>query len=65
MANGFTLNHGKSLQVYCFCVKRQAKNDFLKDVKITVCACPYKIPKLKRGINLKKNKLIFFFKLMR
>ena len=30
------LNHDKNLQIYFFCVKRQAKNDFLKDVEITV-----------------------------
>ena len=29
--NGFALNHNKSLQIYFFCVKRQAKNDSLKD----------------------------------
>ena len=33
--NGFALNHGKSLQIY-FCVRRQAKNNFLKDVESTV-----------------------------
>ena len=36
MTNGFALNHDKSLQIYFFCVKRQAKNDFLKDVESTV-----------------------------
>ena len=36
MTNGFALNPDKSLQIYFFCVKRQAKNDFLKDVKSTV-----------------------------
>ena len=36
MTNSFALNHDKSLQIYFFCVKRQAKNDFLKDVKSTV-----------------------------
>ena len=35
--NGFALNHDKKLQIYFFCVKRQAKNDFLKDVESTVC----------------------------
>ena len=35
MTNGFALNHDKNLQIY-FCVKRQAKNDFLKDVESTV-----------------------------
>ena len=25
MTNGFALNHDKSLQIYFFCVKRQAK----------------------------------------
>ena len=30
--NGFALNHDKSLQIYFFCLKHQAKNDFLKDV---------------------------------
>ena len=34
--NGFALDHDKSLQVYFFCVKCQAKNDFLKDVESTV-----------------------------
>ena len=38
MTNGFELNHDKNLQIYYFCVKRQAKakNDFLKDVESTV-----------------------------
>ena len=34
--NGFALNHDKILQIYFCCVKRQAKNDFLKDVESTV-----------------------------
>ena len=34
--NGFALNHDKNLQIYFFCVKRQAKNDFLIDVESTV-----------------------------
>ena len=36
MTNGFVLNHDKGLQIYFFCVKQQAKNDFLKDVESTV-----------------------------
>ena len=36
MTNGFALNHNKSLQIYFYCVKRQAKIDFLKDVESTV-----------------------------
>ena len=36
MTNGFALNHDKSLQIYFFCVKCQAKNDFLKDGESTV-----------------------------
>ena len=36
MTNGFALNHDKSLQIHFFYVKRQAKNDFLKDVESTV-----------------------------
>ena len=36
MTNGFEFNHDKSLKIYFFCVKRQAKNDFLKDVESTV-----------------------------
>ena len=28
--------YDKSLQIYFFCVKHQAKNDFLKDVESTV-----------------------------
>ena len=36
MTNGFALNHGKSLQIYFFCLKRRAKNNFLKDVESTV-----------------------------
>ena len=36
MSNGFAFNHDKSLQTYIFCVKRQANNDFLKDVESTV-----------------------------
>ena len=34
--NGFAFNHDKSLQIYFFCVKRRAKNDFLKDVESIV-----------------------------
>ena len=44
--NGFALNHDKSLQIFLFCVKLQAKkkkkkkkkkkNDFLEDFKSTV-----------------------------
>ena len=34
--NSFALNHDKSLQIYFFCLKRQAKNDFLKDVESIV-----------------------------
>ena len=40
-----TLDHDKRLQVYFFCVKRQAKNAFLKDVKSTVVRV-YKVVKL-------------------
>ena len=36
MTNGFAVDHGKSLQRIYFCVKRQAKNDFLKDVESIV-----------------------------
>ena len=36
MKNGFAFNHDKSLQIYFFCVKRQARNNFLKDVESTV-----------------------------
>ena len=36
MTNGFALNHDKSLQIYFFCVKHQAKNDFLKYVESTM-----------------------------
>ena len=36
MTNGFALNNELSLQVYFFCVKCQAKNDFLKDVESAV-----------------------------
>ena len=39
MTNSFALNRDKSLQIYVFCVKRQAKNDFLKDVESTVDQC--------------------------
>ena len=34
--NGFAVNNDKSLQIYFICVKRQAKNDFLKDGESTV-----------------------------
>ena len=34
--NGFALNHDKILQIFFFCVKCQAKNDFPKDVEKTV-----------------------------
>ena len=34
--NGFALNNDKSLQIHFFCVKPQAKHDFLKDVESTV-----------------------------
>ena len=36
MTNGFALNRDKNLQIYFFCVKRQAKNDFLKELESTV-----------------------------
>ena len=36
MTNDFALNHDKILQIYFFCVKRRAKNGFLKDVESTV-----------------------------
>ena len=36
MTKGFALNHDKSLQIYFFCLKHLAKNDFLKDVESTV-----------------------------
>ena len=36
MKIGFAFNLGKSLQIYFFCAKRQAKINFLKDVKSTV-----------------------------
>ena len=36
MTNGFALNHDKSLQMYFFCVKRQAENDFPNNVESTV-----------------------------
>ena len=36
MTNESALNHDTSLQIYFFCVKRQSKNDFLKDVESTV-----------------------------
>ena len=36
MTNGFALNHNKSLQIYLFFEKHQAKNDFLKDVESRV-----------------------------
>ena len=35
------LNHDKNLQIYFFCVKRQANNDFLKDVERTVDMVQY------------------------
>ena len=34
--NGFALSHDKKWQIYFFCVKHQAKTDFLKDIKSTV-----------------------------
>ena len=36
LTKGFALNHDKSLPIFFFCVKRQAKNGFLKDVESTV-----------------------------
>ena len=36
MTNGFALNQDRSLEIYFYCVKHQAKNDFLKDVESTV-----------------------------
>ena len=36
LTNGFTLNHDKSLQIYFFYVKRQAKTTFQKNVERTV-----------------------------
>ena len=50
MTNGFALNHDKSLQIYIFCVKRHAKNDFLKDVESTVVF--YYYPVLYKFLNL-------------
>ena len=35
MINGFAFNNDKSLLIYFFRVKHQAKNDFLKDVEST------------------------------
>ena len=43
MTNGFALNYDKSLQIYFFCLKRQAKNNFLKDVKSTVGRCAQRL----------------------
>ena len=40
MTNGFALNHDKSLQIYFFCVQRQANNDFLKYVESTLALQP-------------------------
>ena len=34
--NGFALTQEKSLQIYFFCVKHQAKHDFLKYIKSRV-----------------------------
>ena len=50
MTNGFVLNHGKSLQIYLFCVKGQAKNDFLKDVESTVVSCYVKCLKISKTL---------------
>ena len=33
MINGFAFNHAKSLQIYFFYVKCQAKNDFPNDIE--------------------------------
>ena len=41
MTNGFALNYDKNLQIYFFFVKRQVKNDFLKDVESTVGTSVY------------------------
>ena len=46
MTNGFALNHDKNLKIYFFCVKRQAKNDFPKDVESSVV---FSIPMLGYG----------------
>ena len=44
MTSGFALlNYDKSLQIYFFCVKRQAKIDFLIDVESTVGRIQYTI----------------------
>ena len=48
------LTNDKRLQIYIFCVKRQAKKDFLKDVESTV-----KLSML--GKKKKKKKKKFFF----
>ena len=37
--NSFALKLDKSLQIYFFCVKRQAKTGFLKDVDSIVDDC--------------------------
>ena len=41
MTNGFALNHYTSLQIYFFCVKHKAKNDFVNAVKSTVRTNPF------------------------
>ena len=56
MTNGFALNHEKSLQIHFFCVRRQAKNDILKDVESTVAELSLFIISIitlhKRGIQI-------------
>ena len=35
MTNSFASSHDKHMQIYFFCIKRQANNDFLKEVEST------------------------------
>ena len=42
MTNGFAFSIDKSLQIYFFCVKHEAKKHFLKDVESTVVKLPRK-----------------------
>ena len=56
MTNGCALNHDISLQIYFFCVKRQAKNGFLKGIESTEKSLPTVTAKI--GSTLKEKNLL-------
>ena len=59
MTNDFVLTHNKSLQIY-FCVKHQAKNDFLKDVESTVMFRQFEGTEISSSTLVEKETFIYF-----